>query len=136
MFDRRVQRYNRYLAAWSQVSGEERARMLQESCSVNIVFTNSIQTRHGLADLAAHLKDFQARSPGDSFRMNNLIGWGSYGLAEWQWVSSEGEAGVSGYDVLTFDEQGLISSILLFANVEAQKLSWRGRNPVALKLAE
>jgi len=128
MFDRRVQRYNLYLAAWSQVSGEERARMLQESCSVNIVFTTSIQTRHGLADLAAHLND--------SFRMNNLIGWGSYGLAEWQWVSSEGEAGVSGYDVLTFDEQGLISSILLFANVEAQKLSWRGRNPVALKLAE
>ena len=97
------------------------------------IFTNPQKTRHGRADVADHLKDFQLRSPGDSFRLNNMVGWGSYALAEWQWVHAEGNPGVSGYDVLTFDENGLISSILLFGNVEAQKLAWRRRDPVSLE---
>jgi hypothetical protein len=66
--------------------------------------------------------------------MNNMLGWGNYALAEWQLVDAKGVAGVSGYDVLTFDEKGLISTILLFGNVEAQKLAWRRRDPVALEL--
>jgi len=96
--------------------------MLRESLSQDIVFKNPLQTRHGLAEVTAHLEGFQVRSPGGSFRMNNMVGWGTYALAEWQLVDAKGDAGFSGYDVLTFDEQGLISTILLFGNVEAQKL--------------
>jgi len=44
--------------------------------------------------------------------------------------------GFSGYDVLTFDEHGPTSTILLFGNVEAQKLTWRRRDPVSLKLTQ
>ena len=125
MSNKRVQTYDLYLAAWSAVPDNERVRMLRESLAEQAIFTNPQKTRHGRADVADHLKDFQLRSPGDSFRLNNMVGWGSYALAEWQWVHAEGNPGVSGYDVLTFDENGLISSILLFGNVEAQKLAWR-----------
>ena len=132
MSDKHVQTYDLYLAAWSAVPDAERARMLSESCTDDVVFTNPMQTRHGLADLAQHLKAFQVRTPGGAFRMNNMIGWADYGLAEWQLVDAQGQPGFSGYDVVTFDGQGLISSILLFGTVEAQKLAWRRRDPVSL----
>lgn len=51
-------------------------------------------------------------------------------------MDAEGDAGFSGYDVLTFDERGLISTILLFGNVEAQKLAWRRRDPVSQELTQ
>ncbi len=136
MSDKRVQTYDLYLAAWSAVPDDERARMLRESLPEQIVFTNPQQTRHGLSELAEHLEGFQVRQPGGSFRQNSMVGWGNYALAEWQLVDAKGEPGFSGYDVLTFDEQGLISTILLFGTVEAQKLAWRRRDPVPLKLTD
>jgi hypothetical protein len=53
-----------------------------------------------------------------------------------QLVDAKGDAGFSGYDILTLDEQGLILTILLFGNVEAQKLAWRRRDPVSLELTK
>ena len=132
MSDKRVATYDRYLAAWGAVSDAERARMLDESVAENVVFENPQQTRRGRAELTAHLQGFQARSPGGSFRMNNMVGWDGHVLAEWQLVDAKGQPGFSGYDILTFDDQGRISTILLFGNVEAQKLAWRRRDPVSL----
>ncbi len=134
MSDTRVQMYDLYLAAWSAVPDAERRQMLRESLSETIVFENPMQTRRGLADVVKHLEGFQVRSPGGSFRMNNMVGWAAGALAEWQLVNAQGEPGVSGYDVLTFDEHGRISNILLFGNVEAQKLAWRRRDPVSLQV--
>ena len=132
MSDERVQIYEVYLAAWSAVPDADRARILQESLSEDVVFDNPQQSRRGRADVAMHLEAFQARSPGGSFRMNNMVGWGSSALAEWQVVDADGKPGFSGYDVLSFDGEGLISHILLFANLEPQKLAWRRRDPVSL----
>ena len=134
MSDRRVKTYDLYLAAWSAVPDAERVRMLEESLSETIVFTNPMQTRRGLSDVAKHLEGFQVRSPGGSFRMNNMVGWGTVAMAEWQLVDAKGDPGFSGYDVLTLDEKGLISTILLFGNVEAQKLAWRRRDQVSLEV--
>ena len=136
MLDKRVQTYELYLAAWSAIPDQERADMLRESLSLDVIFENPTKSRRGLADMAEHLEGFQVRSPGGSFRMNNMVGWGSGALAEWQLVDGDGNAGFSGYDVLTFDGQGLISRILLFGNVEAQKLAWRRRDPVSLKTTD
>ena len=132
MSDKRVATYDRYLAAWGAVSDAERERMLQDSVAENVVFENPQQTRRGRAELTAHLQGFQARTPGGAFRMNNMVGWDGHVLAEWQLVDAKGQPGFSGYDVLTFDDQGRISTILLFGNVEAQKLAWRRRDPVTL----
>jgi hypothetical protein len=90
------------------------------------------QTRRSIADVIQRLEGFQVRSPGGSFRMNNMVGWDDFGLAEWQLVDAQGAVGFSGYDVLTFNERGLIETIPLFGNVEAQKLAWRRRDPADL----
>lgn len=84
----------------------------------------------------AHLHVFQKRTPGGSFRMNNMVGWDNHALAEWQLVDGAGNPGFSGYDVIGFDAQGFITTVLLFANLEAQKLAWRRRDSVELTVTE
>jgi SnoaL-like domain len=132
MTQNKVQTYERYLAAWSAVPDEERERLLRGSVAEDVLFSNPQQVRHGIGEVVEHLEAFQKRSPGGSFQMNNMIGWADHGLAEWQLFDGEGKAGFSGYDVVAFDQRGFITSILLFANVEAQKLAWRRRDAVSL----
>jgi SnoaL-like domain len=136
MSEKYVKIYELYLDALSAIPDARRKEHLRESLAENIVFANPQRTRRGIADVAEHLEGFQLRSPGGSFRMNNMVGWDIQALAEWQFIDANGEAGFSGYDVLTFDEQGLVSTILLFGNVEAQKLAWRHRDPVKLALTK
>jgi hypothetical protein len=79
-------------------------------------------TRRGLADVAGHLQGFQQRSPGGSFRLNEMLGWERHGIATWQLVDAQGQAGFWGYDVVAYDDRGRIESILLFSHVEKQML--------------
>jgi hypothetical protein len=122
MADPRIKTYELYLSAWSAIPDDERAKRLRESLSESIVFTNPLQTRRGLSEVATHLQGFQQRSPGGSFRMNEMLGWESHGMATWQLVDAQGKPGFFGYDVLAFDGQGRIESILLFSHVEKQIL--------------
>lgn len=122
MSDPRVMAYRLYLSAWSAIADDERTKRLHGSLSENIVFTNPMQTRRGLVEVTEHLRGFQQRSPGGSFRMNEMLGWESHGIATWQFVSAEGEPGFRGYDVLAFDAQARIDSILLFSHIEKQIL--------------
>jgi hypothetical protein len=122
MSDPRVMTYRNYLSAWSAMPDDQRAKLLDENLAANIVFTNSIQTRHGLEDVAAHLQGFQKRSPGASFKMIEMLGWENHGIATWQFVDAQGQAGFLGYDVIAYDGLGRIESILLFSYVEKQIL--------------
>jgi len=101
--------------------------MLRESLSERIVFTNPQHARRGMREVVEHLEGFQLRTPGGSFRMNNMIGWGTHALAEWQLVDAKGDAGLSGYDILTFDEQGLILTILALPVLVWVKIHFRSR---------
>ena len=123
MADKRVDTYNLYLSAWSKITDREREDKLKRSVVDNIVFRNPMQSRAGIRDVIDHLEGFQVRSPGGSFRMNWMLGWGTDALAEWQFVDAEGNAGFSGFDALTFDESGLIETIVLWGNAEKQKLA-------------
>ena len=133
MSDTHLKSYERYLSAWSNVSSTERERLLRESVIEDVIFENPMQTRHGIPDVIAHLEGFQARFPDGSFRTNNMLGWGSNAMAEWQLVEGNGTPGFSGSDILKFNDNGLIVTILLFGNVEQQKLAWRRRDPVQLQ---
>ena len=136
MSDSHLKSYERYLFAWSNVSSADREKLLRESVIEDVIFKNPLQTRHRIPDVITHLEGFQARFPGGSFRMNNMIGWGNNAIAEWQLVEGNGMLGFSGSDILKFDDNGLIVTILLFGNVEQQKLAWRRRDHVQLQLTE
>jgi hypothetical protein len=112
----------RALGAMFGVLGEVTDGLLRESLSESIVLTHPMGTRRGLADVAEHLQGFQQRSPGGSFRMNEMLGWERHGIATWQLVDAQGQAGFWGYDVVAYDDQGRIESILLFSHIEKQML--------------
>ena len=120
--DPRVKTYQSYLSAWSAIPDIERDRLLRESVTEAIVFTNPTQTRRGVPDVIAHLREFQIRSPGGSFQMKEMLGYDTHGIATWQFVDGRGQPGFGGYDVLAFDGQRRIDSILMFVQVEKQIL--------------
>jgi hypothetical protein len=122
MSDPRVKTYETYLSAWAKIPDDERLQRLRESLSESIVFTNPMKTRRGLAEVVEHLQAFQQRTPGGSFRLNEMLGWERHGIATWQLVDAQGQPGFWGYDVVGFDDQGRIESILLFSHIEKQTL--------------
>ncbi len=122
MTDQRVQIYELYLSAWSAISEEERLRRLRDSVVETVLFRNPMRTRSGISDVVEHLEQFQQRTPGGSFRLISMLGWENQALATWRFFDAEGQGGFSGYDALTFEADGRISYILLFSDVEKQKL--------------
>ena len=87
-----------------------------------VIFRNPMQTRRGLSEVVEHLEGFQKRSPGGLFRLMSMLGWENQALATWKFFDAQGQGGFSGYDALTFDGDGRITDILLFGDVEKQKL--------------
>ena len=122
MTDKRVDAYELYISAWSAISDEERMRRLRASVAQAIIFRNAMKTRNSLADVVEHLEAFQQRSPGGSFRLMSMLGFENQGLATWKFFDAEGQGGFSGFDALTFDEEGRISYILMFSDLEKQRL--------------
>jgi hypothetical protein len=122
MTDKRVDAYELYISAWSAISDEERLRRLRASVAQAIIFRNAMKTRNSLADVVEHLEAFQQRSPGGSFRLMSMLGFENQGLATWKFFDAEGQGGFSGFDALTFDEDGRISYILMFSDLEKQRL--------------
>jgi hypothetical protein len=118
MTDKRVTTYDTYLAAWNAVPDEERRRLLHDSVTDEVVFANPMQTRIGLDDVVRHLEAFQQRAPNAWFVSVAMLGWENNALATWQFMDAEGKPGFTGYDVLHFNDQGRIDSILLFSNIE------------------
>jgi len=122
MTDKHVDVYDLYISAWSAISDEERLRRLRASVAQAIIFRNAMKTRNSLAEVVEHLEAFQQRSPGGSFRLMSMLGFENQGLATWKFFDAEGQGGFSGFDALTFDEDGRISYILMFSDVEKQRL--------------
>ncbi|WNG15929.1 nuclear transport factor 2 family protein [Cystobacter fuscus] len=122
MTDFRVAAYEKFLSTWSAIPDDQRLHLLQASVTEGIVFTNPMKPRTGINDMADHLRDFQTRIPGGSFRLLAMVGWEDNAIATWQFVDAAGNAGFTGYDVLAFDGEHRIKSILLFSNVPKQTL--------------
>jgi hypothetical protein len=96
--------YDLYLAAWSYITADQRRALVDRSLSERIVLANPQRHEVGKAAVIEHLEGFQHRTPGGSFRMNNMVGWAEHALAEWQLVDVQGQPGFSGYDVVTLDQ--------------------------------
>jgi len=122
MTDKRALTYDTYLSAWAAIPDAERRRLLRESVSEDVVFTNPMQARTGIDGMVAHLEAFQQRSPNGKYVALGILGWDNHAIATWQFVDADGTRGFTGYDVVSFDGQGRIATILLFSNVDKQRL--------------
>ena len=114
--------YRHYVSAWSALSDADRMQVLSETLSKAVAYRDAMTQRSGLEGVAQHLSAFQERRPGCSFRLISMLSWGSDALANWQFVDSAGEPGLTGYDALTYNDNGLIPSIVGFSDTQKQQI--------------
>jgi hypothetical protein len=126
MSDQRLRTYEQYLSAWSAITNDERAERLRRSLSPSVVFYNPTQTRRGISEVAGHCAEFQKRTPGGSFATDEMLVFDHHGIVKWHLVDSQGKPGSFdtygfdyGYDVVEFDSDGRIESIMMFVHSRA-----------------
>jgi len=130
MSDNTVATYRLYVSAWSRISDQEREDRLARSVAPDVVFRNPHKIRYGRPGVIEQIKSFQSNTsggsfstPGGSFRVNWVIGFGNDFLAEWQLVDASGKDSFNGYDAFTLNEEGLIKTIVLWDNTKEFRLA-------------
>ncbi len=118
----RLELYEHYITAWSAMDFDERMAILSRTVADDVVYRDAMFEGSGAAALCEHLTTFQQRSPGSSFRLLSMLSWDADALANWQIVDRGGKPGFSGYDALTFAEDGRIASIVGFSATDKQRL--------------
>lgn len=108
------QKWNAYLAAYGPIASEERERLLEQSVSEDIVFTNpggSGSTRGGLI---THIENLQKKIPGVYFCTDKVFAHLSELLAIWSMYKKDGTKMATGYNYVQLDEQGRFSHMAGF----------------------
>ena len=88
--DAAEQIWSLYLRAYSNVSPEERRRLLTQTVSDDNKSTNPGDEFYGLESLIVHVEQFQQRLPGAYFKLNKLLFHHQQALSEWTLYKSDG----------------------------------------------
>jgi len=98
--------WNAYLSAYGATDADERARLLAQSVSEDVVFTNPAGDGETLAGLDAHIVGFQQSNPGKYFGTDKLFPQKDKMLAIWSMYSGDGTRLATGYNFVRPDETG------------------------------
>jgi SnoaL-like protein len=103
------QLWNAYMDAFAAAETEERERLLKQSVSDDVVFTNpggEGRTREGLSK---HIADFRTKMPGCHFKTDRLISHHGECLAVWSMYKQDGAKVATGYNFVQFGADGRFS---------------------------
>ena len=100
------QRWNAYAAAFSATAEDERERLLEESVSEDVVFTNPGGEGKTRAGLSAHIVNFQKTMPGASFRTDKVYEHHRELLVVWSMHKQDGAKVATGYNFIRTDADG------------------------------
>jgi hypothetical protein len=95
-----------YLAAYGTVADDERERLLVESVSDDMVFTNPGGQGERRTGLIAHIQNFQKSMPGTYFSTEKLFVHHGELLAIWAMHKSDGTKVATGYNFVRPDQDG------------------------------
>jgi hypothetical protein len=101
--------WNSYLAAYGPVTAEDRERLLRQSVSERVIFTNPGGQGETLLGLIAHIEDFQRKMPGMYFGTDKLFLHHGEVLAVWSMYKAENIKVATGYNFVRLDEEGRFS---------------------------
>ncbi len=108
------QTYNFYLDAFSDIAADKRERLLRQSVTDDVVFTNPKGGGQGFVSLLEHVEQFQRQSPGASFRSNKLLAHHGQFLSEWTMYKKDGSEFATAHTYGRFNEQGLLTYLIGF----------------------
>jgi hypothetical protein len=109
-----LQIWNTYQDAWADVALGERERLLRQSVTEEIVYTNPLAEGAGLGNLVKHVGQFQVQFPGAHFKTNKLLVQHGQLLAEWTMFNKDGSEFLTAHSYARFNEQGLLTHLAGF----------------------
>lgn len=98
--------WHSYLAAYGAIADDERERLLVESVSDEMVFTNPGGQGERRTGLIAHIQNFQKSMPGTSFSTEKLFVHHGELLAIWTMHKPDGTKVATGYNFVRPDQDG------------------------------
>ncbi|MFF8971748.1 nuclear transport factor 2 family protein [Streptomyces sp. NPDC014995] len=114
--DRYESAVTRYFEAWNARVPEARARAVAAAWAPQGSYTDPLSDVRGHEGIVAVVAAAHARFPGFAFRLTGAVD-GHHDTARFSWElvsESDGTAPVAGFDVITLDAEGLITSVLGF----------------------
>jgi hypothetical protein len=109
------QLFQGYLDAYGDDPPDERARLLKQSVTEDIVFTGPAESGQGIDNLLEHIGHFQQQLPGAYLRINRLSTQHGQLLAEWTLYKSGGAAIGSGHTYARFNNQSRLTHLAGFS---------------------
>lgn len=100
-----------YSEAWTDITVEDRLRLLSENVTEDVVLIAPDGVGHGREELLTRLADFQKTFPGASFQTKNFISHHNRSLADWNMVAKDGSVILTGYSVGHYNADGKLSEI-------------------------
>jgi len=104
-----------YIAAWNTRDAAERERAVAAAFAPGATYTDPLAAVSGRDAIAELIGGAQQQFAGWTFRLAGPVD-GHHGQARFTWALGPegGEAPVIGFDVVTLDDDGLITSVLGF----------------------
>jgi hypothetical protein len=106
---------NAYITAWNARDLDDRAQAVAAAFAPDATYTDPLADVAGRAAIAELIGGAQQQFAGWAFRLAGPVD-GHHGQARFTWAlgPENGEAPVVGFDVVTLDDEGLITSVLGF----------------------
>lgn len=100
------EQWNAYMLAFGSDQSEERERLLQQSVSGDVIFTNPGGNGKSRATLSAHIADFRAKMPGMYFGTDKVFVTQGELLAVWSMYKPDNTKVATGYNFVRLDQAG------------------------------
>ena len=100
------QHWKSYMAAFGATAEDERERLLKQSVSEDVVFTNPGGEGKSRAGLSAHIGNFQKSMPGARFSTEKILVHHGELLAIWSLYKQDGAKVATGYNYVRPGEDG------------------------------
>jgi hypothetical protein len=98
--------WNAYMAAYGSDVEDERLRLLEQSVSDDVVFTNPAGDGKTRAGLNAHIAKFRQGFPGAYFTTDQILAQHDKLLAVWSLFKADGTKVATGYNFVRPDDGG------------------------------
>jgi hypothetical protein len=100
------QHWHTYILAFNASAEAVRAPLLEQSVSLDVVFTNPGAEGKGRANLSAHIGQFHASKPGMFFTTDKVLARPDKLLAIWSMHRPDGVAVATGFNFVQPDADG------------------------------
>ena len=106
---------NAYITAWNTRDAAEREQAVAAAFAPDATYADPLADVSGRAAIAELIGGAQQQFDGWTFRLDGPVD-GHHGQARFTWAlgPEDGEAPVVGFDVVTLDDDGQITSVLGF----------------------